>query len=323
MKKAAEQGYELAKNKLKEQVHNHFLLLVDNYPAAKAGDAQAQYRLGDYYLRHHPYSGRAERAFYWFGLAAAQGVAEAQYALVGFYRGNHWGVDKDEAQALNFLQSAAELGFLPAQRELAKYSAAQGNEAQALVWDEKMADSGDIEAVFAVGERLFTGRGVAKDKDKAARYFVQAANHGHAGAQFRLAECCAQGYGMEKDDKKALDLLQKSAAQSYADAQLALAQRYMQKEIAAYQAQAFRLCREAALQALPEAQFLLAQWYTHGRGVAQDTHLAAVWLAQAATLGHQDAQQQLAQAYQSGVGVARNTALADYWQNQAAHVQGA
>ena len=81
------------------------------------------------------------------------------------------------------LAQAAQMGFAPAQYDLAKI--------------------------------LTAGSIVPQDDAQAAFWYRKAAEQGHAPAQFNFGKMCAMGVGMKKDCTQALEWFQKAAAQDH------------------------------------------------------------------------------------------------------------
>ena len=84
---------------------------------AEAGDAEAQYNLGECFLNGDGVAKDMAEAVKWWRKAAEQGAVWAQYNLgVCFYEGN--GVDKDHSEAVKWYRKAAEQGYAPARDAL-------------------------------------------------------------------------------------------------------------------------------------------------------------------------------------------------------------
>lgn len=84
---------------------------------AKAGDAAAQYELGEVYRRGKEVTQDFGEAMKWYRQAAEQGFAEAQYNFgVMYYNGQ--GMPKDSAKAREWFREAAEHGDTDAQKIL-------------------------------------------------------------------------------------------------------------------------------------------------------------------------------------------------------------
>ena len=90
---------------------------------------------------------------------------------------------------------------------------------QALYWLKKSAGEGYLPAVHALGWIYFEGRGVAIDKQLAARHFSSAAGKGYAESQYILGIMYVQGWGVEKDSALSLQWIKRAADQGHAASQ--------------------------------------------------------------------------------------------------------
>ncbi len=68
----------------------------------------------------------------------------------------------------------------------------------------------------------FLGRGVAKDKSEAVRWFRKAADQGNARGQYLLGVSYANGEGAAKDEGEAVKWYRKAAEQGHAGASAVL-----------------------------------------------------------------------------------------------------
>ena len=66
------------------------------------------------------------------------------------------------------------------------------------------AKSGFDKAQYNVGKMYRDGRGVAKDVEASARWFLMAAKQGYAKAQRNLGRCYMRGEGVKRDEAAAL-----------------------------------------------------------------------------------------------------------------------
>lgn len=69
--------------------------------------------------------------------------------------------------------------------------------------EEKAPYPPAVQAYYQIGCKYLTGRGVAQDFEKAAKFFRQAAERGHAAAQLSLGSMYANGEGLPKNNKEA------------------------------------------------------------------------------------------------------------------------
>ena len=116
---------------------------------------------------------------------------------------------------------------------------------------KEMAESGKVQAMYDVGKLYERGRGVNKNRIKAAEWFQKAALSGHASAQARLGILYFEGRGVNQDYNKAL-----------------------------------RLLNAAAKQKIPSAYYQLANMYELGTGVKQDLYKSIAWYQKAKQSGY-------------------------------------
>ena len=145
------------------RIHVALLLLAMSSPLAHAAaptssdDAFAR-GYADY--RADNYAGALE---HWRALAEA-GHAKAQYGL-GLMYASGQGVEKDEAQAVQWLRRAADQSEANAQLNLAvMYANGRGvaqDYGQAVQWCEKAAAQGNAQAQTMLGQLYSRGQGVA------------------------------------------------------------------------------------------------------------------------------------------------------------------
>lgn len=115
---------------------------------AKAGDAEAQFRLGQALRKGQGVAMDSVAAATWLREAADQGHAEAQYALAEMYERGE-GVPQSDARALHWYGKAAEQGQAAAQVGLATLIVNSGNGklADAYMWFERAAAAGHANGV--------------------------------------------------------------------------------------------------------------------------------------------------------------------------------
>lgn len=155
--------------------------------AAKAGNPEAQFRLGVMYGNGDGVGLDYEQALAWFGKAAAQGHENALITLAWMYA-NGAGVDADEDRARELYLKAAEHGSAKAQYVVATmYRFAQygvrKDIAEAVHWYLKAADQGMATAQFALGKMLMEGKGVEQDDAAALQWLSLAHVNGSKRAE--------------------------------------------------------------------------------------------------------------------------------------------
>ena len=154
----------------------------------------------------------------------------------------------------------------------------------------KAADGGQAYAQYKLGFCYSFGRGVAKDVEAAAEWYVKAAAQGFAAAQVNLGVLYKNGTGVAQDFKTAAAWYAKAAAQGQADAQNNLGLIYYNGTGVAHDFKAAAAWyAKAVVQGHSSAQYNLGLLYEHGKGVAQDFKTAAEWYAKSAAAGDPDA----------------------------------
>jgi localization factor PodJL len=154
--------------------------------SANLGDPNAQFVVATRYLNGENVPINYAKAAYWYGKAAASGLAPAQYRVATLYeRGK--GVEKDMKSAQSWYERAGSLGNVKAMHNAAVIAA--GNEAG------------------------------GPDYARAYKWFSLAAAHGLKDSQFNLAVLIERGLGTKADPAEAMFWYSAAAAQQDADAQ--------------------------------------------------------------------------------------------------------
>lgn len=139
------------------------------------------------------------------------------------------------------------------------------------IW-EKMAASGDAQAMNNLGVLYDQGLGVEADPGRAAHWFAESANAGNPSGMSNYGRMLEQGRGMPANP-----------------------------------AEAARWFDQAARKGQAEAQFNLGLLYENGRGVDRDETAAAAWYSRAASQNQRDALARLGHFYRIGRGVAKDS----------------
>jgi hypothetical protein len=169
--------------------------------AAVAGNAEAQFSIGEIYLRGEgvdrilPVDERLSRAGRWFRRAADKGHATSQYRLGTLYELGQ-GVGKDTAEALRWYSLAAEAGHVKAMHNLGVLSMAEGRRTGSygagLHWFRRAAEQGLPDSQFNLGILYERGLGVDKDLAAAYRWYSLAAQQGDAKAVEKRDQIASQ-----------------------------------------------------------------------------------------------------------------------------------
>ncbi len=178
-------------------------------------------------------------------------------------------VDTDEVASLGFEAAPVEAGPL-ALREA--------------------ADAGDPKAIFEIGNRYDSGRGVAADRTVAAKWYERAAEQGFAPAQYRIGNFHEKGIGVERDVAKAKTWYQLAATQGNASAMHNLAVLFaMGTDGAVDNESAARWFVKAAELGVKDSQYNLGILSAKGLGVPQSLEESYKWFALLAKDGDKDA----------------------------------
>ena len=161
------------------------------------------------------------------------GHRESQYE-VGLMYANGVGVAQDFAQAIYWVQQAAERGFAPAQ--------------------------------YLLATRYSAGEAVEQDDHQALRWYLKAADQNHPKALYKLAKFYSTTH-----ERAAGNLCEAAAKAGVPQAQFELATDVMAAHADSVSPEAaFVWCRQAAEQGIAAAQCALADRYAQGNGVTAD-----------------------------------------------------
>lgn len=146
---------------------------------AKAGNAEAQYQVGNAFNYSDNVRQDYAQALAWYRKGAEQGNADSQFQLGGLYHFGH-GVPQDDGQAFNWIVKAARQGHIDAEFYISTcYSAGWGvipDDAKQVVWLRRAAEQGDTRSQFYLGHSYDSGKGVTRDYSEAYFWFDLAAS---------------------------------------------------------------------------------------------------------------------------------------------------
>jgi hypothetical protein len=155
--------------------------------AAIAGNAEAQFSIGETYLQGQdgdqklPVAERLSKAARWVRRAAENGHVPSHYRLATLYELGQ-GAPKDHAEAMAWYRRAAEHGHVKAMHNLAVLSVLgdrrSANYLTAAKWFSEAAEHGLKDSQFNLGVLYERGLGVSKDPAQAYRWFALAAEQG-------------------------------------------------------------------------------------------------------------------------------------------------
>ena len=122
----------------------------------------------------------------------------------------------------------------------------------------KLAQKGNAEAQYKVGEMYETGFGVKEDKVEARNWITKASDQGHETAGFKLLYWDIEKNGITDANKAGLDSL-----------------------------------RAKAKEGNPQAEYYVGKMYSRGVGVSRDSGKAIKWLNKAAFVGVLEAEREV------------------------------
>lgn len=151
---------------------------------------------------------RQREVLQYYQYSADKGNVDAQTAVGQVLNYGTHGVQRDHAQALHYLQRAADAGDHDAMAHLGHmYANGFGTKqdlATARSWFQKAAERDISSAQYGLGYMYLTGAGgVDEDHEKAFKLFTQAANQGNADASFSLGYMHQKGMRGRKNAQKA------------------------------------------------------------------------------------------------------------------------
>lgn len=160
------------------------------------------------------------------------------------------------------------------------------------------ADQGDAEAQSAVAVMYLTGKGTAKDVDKAFIYFQKSAEQGDAEGQAGLGYLYSRGIGTAKDYEKAFTNLSLAAEQGNSKGLTLLGMMYYYGDGKSKDTKkSFEYFSKAADANDPYGQLMIGESYLTGSGVSSNFDKAFENFSKSARQGNPEAQYYLALSY--------------------------
>ena len=139
-----------------------------------------------------------------------------------------------------------------------------------------LAQNGFADAQSFLALKLYKGKGIEQDKEKAVYWFTKAAMQGNNDAQYFLALCYENGDGVKPDIRKATIWYARAAEKGDACAEFALGRLF-----ANGRAISVHWYLSAAKKGFGPAQMRLGQRYENGDGVSKDKNKALEWYQKA------------------------------------------
>lgn len=191
---------------------------------------------------------------------------------------------------------------------------------------QPLAENGNAEAEYVLGNLYFYGHGVAKNKAEGLKWWTKSGEHGHVPALTTLTMAyTSDWFGLTKDEAEASKWFGKAKALAEggnADAMESIANLYSYGTgVKRDDAEALRWRTTAAEQGNLYSQYSLALAYTNGNnGAPKDESQAAKWfqkVSEAAERGDAYAAYLLSALWRFGK---KNDAEADKWRRKAAEL---
>jgi TonB family protein len=174
-----------------------------------------------------------------------------------------------------------------------------------------VAEEGDAQAQFLLGEMYRSGNGASTNFGKAADWYRKAADQGHVEAQFELARMRSRGQAHSSSDEETVRLYRAAALQGHVQAQHTLGNLYDEGDGAPQDtAMAFRFFQLCAAQGDADCKAHVGWMYAEGRGVETDAQRAVRWLRESVIGGDPYGEYYLALMYLDGRGLPQDTAEA-------------
>lgn len=298
-----------------EKAREHFEI------AANADLAEGMYQLAR--CNRYGIGGAEDRAlaFELFEKALEYGYNDANVDLALAYEEGSGGVEENAAKAVEYMTTAAEIGFSYAQYKLGCYYLyAYGLEKDlelAKYWLEKARENGSALAMLTLGDYYLYGYEEDQPYDLAFPYYEEAEQRGYVSEG--LGICYQFAIGVERDEKKAFQFYKIAVERGYDAAYFRLGLCYYyaigtEKDYV----EALYYLREVADRGNLEAAGYVGVMLVKGEGVAQELAEGIAYLEQAANAGYDSAQYELGNCYLKGEGVEQNDELALHWYQQAA-----
>ena len=314
-KKAAEQGYDEAQNAvgrfLKEGwggiTKNEAVAVEWFRKAAEQGFSEAQYNLAVCLENGEGCRENRVEAVDWYRKAAEQGYEIAIKSIKRItddspFKDNNVQILKyknNNRDSINELRKAAESGDIEAQYELGTRlyygNGCNLNNIEAVKWFRKAAEQGYTKAQYLLGQSLVLGMGCEKNKEEAEKWFRKAAEQGHAKARDYLDYLLMEQTPQDKNNNNYLIYqLRKAAEEGDVEVQYELGARlYYGNKCNVNNEEAVKWFRKAAEQGYTKAQYLLGQSFVLGMGCKKDEKEAIKWFRKAAEQGHIKAREYL------------------------------
>jgi uncharacterized protein len=192
------------------------------------------------------------------------------------------GTSRDKAEAIRWLQRAAEAGSAPAMVSLGlclQYPEPALDQAAAIGWFRKAAEKGYASGMVWLGFAYREGRGVPRDYNEAVEWFTKAVDAGDSHSTVHVGRMYAHYLS---SPAQAVNWFLRAAQDVHADSFLELARLYENRELEVYNPTEankwFRVAVEYSEGHTVSALFALADQHLTGMGALCDVEMAKFWL---------------------------------------------
>lgn len=208
--------------------------LFDLKQAANDGVPEAQFVIGILYQNGFGCPQNKDKAAEWYGRAAKQGFAAAQYSLAALKTSTFKvetsilerkknlrvkSLGGNPISAFKLFLSAAREGFWPALGAIATcFEFGMGTKSSlrmAFSWAKKAADAGYTQCDVQVASMYHEGRGTKVNEKQALYYYKRAANRGNGLAAFSIAHIYRSKKPSRHRDTQIVAWLRRSAELNY------------------------------------------------------------------------------------------------------------
>ena len=207
---------------LAEDAPNYIEEMKRWQPKAEAGDAEAQFRLGQMYALGHGFKQNFNSAIEWYEKAAAQGNAKARIAL-GLLYFFGVGVEENKDKAREWYEKAAAQNNPVAQNCMSWFAHQAKDYASAKQWLEQAVAQDYAPAMVSMGRLYEDGAGVPQDFAEAKRWYEKGAKQKKENAlsMLMLGLFYSKENSVEKDEKQAMEWLEKACSLDTAGSEFA------------------------------------------------------------------------------------------------------
>ncbi|MDX8047270.1 tetratricopeptide repeat protein [Gracilibacillus sp. S3-1-1] len=222
--------------------------------------------------------------------------------------------EKEEEEVISLYQKALE-GVSDSQLELSHFYKSIGHHEWAIDWFKVVAEAGNADALYWLGNEYFVGKVVEHDLEKTFFYYKKAAEKGHGDALNNYADMYLRGEYVEKNEGRALELFKEAADKGVPEAMYTLG--YMHEKGVGTEVdmgESKRWFTESALY----GDVFAANRLGHEAVENERGDEAIYWYQMAADRGDFYGEYNLGLCYEKGIGTPVNLKKAKLWYQKAA-----